>query len=42
MHGIETVEEGLADVGSMIGYFQSRRRHLVAVLQLHAARLPGR
>ncbi|MFS2042296.1 MULTISPECIES: hypothetical protein [Rhizobium/Agrobacterium group] len=34
MHGIETAEEGLADVGSMIGYFQSRRRHLVAVLQL--------
>ncbi|TCR80895.1 hypothetical protein [Rhizobium sp. BK376] len=34
LHGIDGATEGLADVGSMIGYFQSRRRHLVAMLHL--------
>ncbi|MCO6426041.1 hypothetical protein [Sinorhizobium meliloti] len=34
LHGIHGATEGLANIGSMIGYFQSRRRHLVAMLHL--------
>jgi hypothetical protein len=33
-HGLHDAVAGFADVGSLMGYFQSRRRHLVAMLHM--------
>lgn len=42
LHGIHGATDGFADVGTLIGYFQSRRRHLVAMLHLMPTACKGR